>query len=306
MSTGWPVPPTPPMPPEPPPGGGGFDPHLDEALSAYLDGELDPTAYLHASGHLAICERCRAELDALSRVRAVVRAAAPVDPPFGFIERLVKERRRRPFGPVAGLIAGLAAAWLLVLGLVGAGPPRVEPPVGDIAVAHAGFEGGSASERGDFRANDISFAAAEDDDIPAEFRPPEEVAAADFDAGFRATNRHGWLVVYDDDGEAIAVYEQLGDYQPGSLPGGGERFEIDGSRAWWSRGIDGRTALVVQRGGMTYTVVGEVEVDDLVDVAEDLPERDAPEDPTWAERLSDAVDRLRRGVRPRCLRPPAR
>jgi Putative zinc-finger len=281
MSTGWPT----------PPAGGGFDTHLDEELSAYLDGELDPVAAQQAYQHLSTCADCRSRLDAISQVRTMVRTAPPVEPPFGFIERLVKERRRRPFAPVIGAAVGLAAVWLLVLGLVAAGPVRVEPPVDDIAVAQAGFDGGTAAERGDFEANDINFAAADDEEIPANFRPPDEAAGADFDAGFEATNRDGWLAMYDDDGAAIAVYQQMGEYRVGSLPGGGEAFEIDGSRAWRSSGIDGRNAIVVQRGAMTYTLVAEVDVDDLIDIAEDLPEREAA-DTSWVDRLQDAIDRF--------------
>ncbi|MGH9116728.1 MAG: hypothetical protein ACRD0A_02265 [Acidimicrobiales bacterium] len=193
----------------------------------------------------------------------------------------MKQRRRRPFTPVIAAVVGLATVWgWWRPGRFGSSRPSMTLPW-----PQAGFDGGAAAERGDFEANDIRFAAADDEAIPADFRPPDEVAGADFDAGFEATNRDGWLAMHDDDGAAIAVYQQLGEYRVGSLPGGGEPFEIDGSRAWRSPGVDGRNAIVVQRGGMTSTLVAEV------DIAENLPERDTA-DTSWGERLTDAVDRF--------------
>ena len=52
--------------------------------------------------------QCRDQLDTLSRcARRSCSSAAPVDPPAGFIERVVKERRRRRFAPAIGV----AWAW---------------------------------------------------------------------------------------------------------------------------------------------------------------------------------------------------
>lgn len=271
------------------PTGGGT--HLDEELSAYLDGELDEAGYQHAYYHLSTCDGCRTQLDALSAIRTTIRNAPPVEPPFGFIDRVVRQQRRRPFAPVAMTVLGLAAVWLLILGILAGGSLRVEPPVADIAAAQAGFEPGDAAGGGSFQANAIEFVPADRDDMPAEFQAPEELDDGEYDAGFEAVNRDGWLVVYEVDGESVAVYQQLGDYRSGSLPSGGERFEIDGAPAW--RGaIEGRNAVVVQRGGMTYTIVGEADVDDLVNIAEELPERDQPDPPSPSERFLDAADRF--------------
>jgi hypothetical protein len=268
------------------------DVHLDEDLSAYLDGELDPGARRRADEHLAVCADCRAQLDALGRVRALVRHAARIEPPPGFVERVVRERRRRRFTPAIAAVGGLAALWLLVVGVVVAGPPRVEPPVGDIAAAHAGLGQGAAPSRGDLRADEITFTRADEDEIPNEFRPPNDLAGAEFADGYRATDRPGWLVAYDDEGATIAIYQELGEYLVGRLPGGGEQFEIDGSRAWRRQDVEGRNAVVVQRGWMVYTLVGEVEVNRLIELAEELPERDEPETPSMGDRLNDAVDRF--------------
>jgi anti-sigma factor RsiW len=254
-------------------------------LSAYLDGELDEAGYQRAYQHLSVCAHCQAELEEINRVRTIMRTAPPVEPPFGFVERLVREQRRRRWVPMAAAVVGLAAAWVLVVA-IGGGAVGVESPVGDIAAAQSELTGG-VGEVERFDADAIEFAVAERDDIPAAFRGPEEAGDADFVAGFEALNRDGWLMAYDLDGEPVVVYAQQGDVE--SLPPGGERFEIDGDPAW--RGaVDGRNAVVVQRGGMLYTIIGEADVEALIAMAEDLPEGQNAEAPSLGERLADGAD----------------
>jgi hypothetical protein len=266
-------------------GGGVADAHLDEELSAYLDGELDEAGYQQAYHHLSVCAHCQVQLEEINRVRSIMRTAPPVDPPFGFVERLVRDQRRRRWVPAVAAVVGLAAAWVLVVAIAG-GSVGVESPFSDIAAAQSELAEDADDVEG-FQAGAIEFASAERDDIPAAFRGPEEVGDADYLAGFQALNRDGWLMVYDLDGEPVVVYEQQGDLE--SLPAGGERFEIDGDPAW--RGaVDGRNAVVVQRGGMTYTIVGEPDVDALVTIAEELPEPEEAEAPSVGERLADAAD----------------
>jgi anti-sigma factor RsiW len=103
--------------------------HLDELLTAHLDGELDDAERAEVETHLASCADCRRELEALRHVRSVLRGAPAVDPPFGFFERMTS-RRRRPRWIAAASVAGIAAAWIVVVGFVLA-PARttVEPPV---------------------------------------------------------------------------------------------------------------------------------------------------------------------------------
>lgn len=43
-------------------------------LSALLDGELVPRQRAHVRAHVAVCGRCRAELDSLARVRTALRS----------------------------------------------------------------------------------------------------------------------------------------------------------------------------------------------------------------------------------------
>jgi anti-sigma factor RsiW len=124
--------------------GGG---HLGDALSGLLDGELDRQHADAARVHLLACPDCAAELHAVTRARAWVRALPPVEAPFGFYERVLLDHRPAPPAPPAvasglrrraGLAAlGAAAAAATVLGV---GSPRqspVSPSVPRMIEAHA-------------------------------------------------------------------------------------------------------------------------------------------------------------------------
>ena len=120
--------------------------------------------------------------------------------------------------------------------VLGGGPLRVVPPVDDIADAQAQLEPGQADEVDRFDANAIQFQVTRRGDIPDTFRAPEALGPAEYDAGFQALNRDGWLAVYEYDGETVTVYQQLGEYEVGSLPGGGERFEMFYRPVKWQAG----------------------------------------------------------------------
>ncbi|HEX3621388.1 MAG TPA: zf-HC2 domain-containing protein [Acidimicrobiales bacterium] len=118
-----------------PAGGQG---HLGDALSALLDGELAGPQVGAAHSHLLGCERCAAELAAVSQARTWVRALPPAEPPFGFYERILLERvplvvvQPAPVGGgsvrrrVALAAVGVAAAAVTVLGV---GSPQQHPVV---------------------------------------------------------------------------------------------------------------------------------------------------------------------------------
>lgn len=102
---------------------------VQELLSAYLDGMLDPSEREAAGRHLEQCPACRSELEELKTVVDLVRDLPPVDPPAGFRQELRRKLERKT-GPVrkAGFLAELtggrwprilavAASFLLVVGL---------------------------------------------------------------------------------------------------------------------------------------------------------------------------------------------
>jgi anti-sigma factor RsiW len=142
----------------------GSGSHLGDALSALLDGELPPDDEAPALYHLAACAACRAELDDVRTARAWVRALPSVEPPAGFIERLLADEtgvgedleigdearvpaaasptslaaRRRWTSRRA--LAALAASAAAGIGLLGLAHPReapVSPAVAQLVEAHA-------------------------------------------------------------------------------------------------------------------------------------------------------------------------
>lgn len=105
--------------------------HVDDELTAFLDGALDPERRAAVEGHLAACAGCRAERDELARTLATLSALPPPPPPppgfeQRFYARLAREapRRRsllerlgaRPLRwlvPATGLAAALAVGlWV--------------------------------------------------------------------------------------------------------------------------------------------------------------------------------------------------
>ena len=126
-------------------GGNPLDPHLGDALSGLLDGELPAPQQEAARAHLLGCPTCAEELRAVGQARDWVRALPPVEPPFGFYERALPEGRGariHAFTPSlrrrAGLAAlGAAAAAATVLGVGTPRPAPVSPAVPRLVEAHA-------------------------------------------------------------------------------------------------------------------------------------------------------------------------
>lgn len=61
-----------------------------EVIAAYVDGELRMSAYLRASGHLAVCAECAAEVDAQQQARVALRRARPVCAPSTLFASLAR------------------------------------------------------------------------------------------------------------------------------------------------------------------------------------------------------------------------
>ncbi len=134
--------------------GPGGPAHLGDALSGLLDGELPGHQEDWARAHLAVCTDCTRELAAVGQARAWVRALPPVDPPFGFYERMLRDPSlasrppaigSAPFGASratlrrrAGWAAlGAAAAAVTVLGVGSPTEPPLNPAVPRLVQARA-------------------------------------------------------------------------------------------------------------------------------------------------------------------------
>ena len=117
--------------------------HPGDLLSALLDGELTPGEEEDVRAHVRACDRCRRELRLVGEARTVVRGLPPVDPPFGFYERIVRPRHRARAG-VAALVAG-AAASVAIMALATPREAPISPHVAQLVDTHTA----SASTSGD-------------------------------------------------------------------------------------------------------------------------------------------------------------
>lgn len=99
--------------------------HLDELLSAYLDGETDPSESRRVSGHLDECLRCRRRLAGLQEARAAVRSLPVLQMPAELVPLEDPHRKPRPRPVWLGAAAAAVAALIAVASL--AGGPEPEP-----------------------------------------------------------------------------------------------------------------------------------------------------------------------------------
>ena len=114
---------------------GGAGPHAAEALSALLDAQLAAADEQVVRAHLAGCPACAAELRQVELARSWVRGLPPVDPPFGFYERLLDTPRRRRWA--AASLAAAAAASVAFMSVLPAREAPVKPAVATLIRTHA-------------------------------------------------------------------------------------------------------------------------------------------------------------------------
>jgi len=92
-------------------------------LNAYLDGELSQGEITSVEKHLAQCNDCRSELEALKQLDRLLDMAEPVNAPADFDVKLA-ERLKTPVVPIARLrtlgkvITAIAASFVLVAGWI--------------------------------------------------------------------------------------------------------------------------------------------------------------------------------------------
>jgi hypothetical protein len=80
-----------------------------EQFSALIDGALDASERAGLDAHLATCADCRRELQRFRDTVALMRAAAPVRVPAGFVDRVLEAARPAPWP--RRLVRGLFLPW---------------------------------------------------------------------------------------------------------------------------------------------------------------------------------------------------
>lgn len=111
---------------------------VDDWLSALLDGELSTVEEAAVRAHVDTCDRCRHELAATERVRALVRGLPSLDLPAAVVERTrwVGRRKVSRVGATAAAAVAVAASMAF---LVTSSPSdsSVRPEVGQLVDVHA-------------------------------------------------------------------------------------------------------------------------------------------------------------------------
>ena len=101
--------------------------HCDcgEKVSLYLDGLLEPEQTKHMEEHLAQCETCRVQWEAMRLCTFLLKAEPPVSPAVGFTHRVIsrlqqRETRRQRLRSSARVLIGTAGLGsVLVVGFGG-------------------------------------------------------------------------------------------------------------------------------------------------------------------------------------------
>lgn len=270
----------------------GPDGHLGWRLSALLDSELAAADELRAREHLEGCAFCEEEFAEVMSARAFVRGLGDVEPPQGYVDRVLTRIHRRNqvrFG-LASLVS-IAAIWIVVL-LVGAGLalPQIEPDVDAAGSRHA------LALASPERIDDASGVRAIDDaavaGVDAPYELPDELASSYTRVGAWEQDGHGVQGLYRSGGDRVSVFEQEGGLEWGSLPDGGRLEDIDGERAWIgtvkSAGGPDRHVLVMTEYPVVFTVVSTDSAEAVLAVARDLPD---PQAYSWSDRVQNNVDR---------------
>jgi hypothetical protein len=104
-------------------------------------------------------------------------------------------------------------------------------------------------------------------------------------------------VVYGKGTTMVSVFEQRGSVEWGDLPAGGTRMTMDGDDAWampvaGAAGGGSADVVVLARDGLVVTVLGGAPHEDVVAIAEAVPD---PAGPSMVERVGDVCSWVAEG-----------
>ncbi len=255
---------------------------LDDRLSAFLDGELDPVERAVIEAELDASAELRAELDAVSEVRDLLHNLEPVEVPGDFVFEpsaapladrdsrdpadktsdnvIAIDRRRRRRSTFAKSVVAVAAVFALLVG-VGSVIPGTEivPAVDNLVSAHTAT------------AEALPMPMPEDDmDDMVKLGPDAESMPM-----MGAQEGDDYLqLVYGSPDEYISVFRQEGRLDATRLDGPQPMDMPDGSTAYQLYSGD-LTVLVLETDGLVYTIVtGDKMMDDAMKMADTLPADD--------------------------------
>jgi hypothetical protein len=281
--------------------------HAGDALSALVDGELDPDEDATVRSHVAECSRCAEELAAVRRSRRLVRLLPGVEVPDDVTARLLAvegpdagrraalvAQRRRLATAVA--VAASVAALALVGGPADPGPGLVSASLTGAVEAHADtLQSGLLGALGPTDAPEGSATTAPP--VPVErLRAPYRAPMA-LDGGYRLVQvfpfRDGLQLVYQRGPYSLSVFELEGSLDHDALPRDGHWVREGGEPVFDIPAGPGQTLVVLDRSDLTVTVVGDAPGDDVLEAARSVPDsRDLPMGTRLRRACADALRAL--------------
>ena len=262
--------------------------HPEDALSALLDGELSAAEAAVVRAHVVSCADCSAELDAVREARAALRSLPAIEPPAGFFESLLADGLPEPASraqparvvpmrsAMASAAAAVAAGLLLVVGFGGHDASAVSPEVSGAVERHAAtLSAVSASLGGPnpiVAPGEVTPTTAprrSPDHLHRPFTAPKELAGYQLTQAFESPE--GVQLLYEKDGYGLSVFEQRGALNAEELAQG-TRIKVGDDDGWrWEGGTADGRVIVVERGDLVFTVVGDESAAAVLAAAEDLP-----------------------------------
>lgn len=264
--------------------------HLGWRISGLLDGELSVTEEIVAREHLADCDHCQTEFAEVMAARAFVRGLGEVEPPTGYVDRIMAHTRRRMperLG-LAGLV-GIAALWICLL-IISAGLalPDVAPPVDRFVDQHELAASAEADPTGDLQPLD-----EDGSELDPPFVLPDELASGFERVAAYEPDDDVVQVLYRQGDTEVSLFEQEGRLDWSDLPAYGRETEVAGRRAWVGTVNGTRTppghVVIVPDGPVVYTLVTTGAPDPALALAPELPE---PQDYSWSDRARRNVETL--------------
>lgn len=235
----------------------------NELLSAYLDGELSETERAEVDAALQASPTLRADLDGLEQTRTLLRSMGEVTPGPGVLDPAVvsldSHRRRRRTArwlAPAATVVGVAAVWLLVLGVFsGTSVARIVPAVDQYVDRHA-----AALEIGE----SDGFVAVDPALMPDDMPPMlDEVTGLAMTGAFERDDVIQAL--YSDGEHELSVYREPGrvDWDELAAEGRGATERVDDDTRWRYE-ANGMSIMVVERNDHVVTIVADPGMDTMM------------------------------------------
>jgi anti-sigma factor (TIGR02949 family) len=254
----------------------------EKYLYAFLDHALDVKENLDIEEHLCRCPPCARHVDAERTLRAFVRQHAMVSPlpealKYGIIRQVIHAPQPQPWWVRLGVVwhlrdcaIGVAAAAIVLLAF-----SFISAPSKSVSLAQQFVQDASRSYRlYTTQRMPLDVASADDTvvtqwfnkhmDTPVKLPCITDTAAKLLGGRLcRLFDRKSATLVYQRNGVDILLFA----FRGGQISLPTKHMVRTKDDVFYIQKIAGRPVAIWQRGGMTYSIIGDLEQDDLIRVA---------------------------------------